>query len=277
MAVSKLYNLNRPERAALIETENANIEDFIKASYPVWLAATKGQANPRTLYDEARKLIEPYKDKFSGVLTAKELGAVTTHEKGDSGAYVAALLNETKIEKLSLGQPGFYCQDPAVFLKPGKAVELLEDAEISFSLGLYAEGGTIINNARRAPPFDFVNYIGAEGRSCIMVNRGSVSFMGHQCTGCTAINLLDAGQMGKKARDSVFVSRQKQDQDHVLSGIKSPCWYVGPKELEGDGNLDGFVSEIEKASIESDVPKVNEAAHKIDAHVRRNYNPRKVA
>jgi len=110
MSSESLYKkAERADDIADLDLKDASQDEIIEATYRVWFEATKEhRENPigiidelEPLYKEACRIISPFKDRICGEFRT---GQVDWKTEGYAnllvGTYLAALLNETKLECL---------------------------------------------------------------------------------------------------------------------------------------------------------------------------------
>jgi hypothetical protein len=85
----------------------------------------------------------------------------------------------------------------------------------------------------------------------------------------------EGAEIGERACGGVFVTKYLPERGFMLQA--NGAYGVGPEELASDKRLASLLDEIEHIGKILNIPKTKELAHRIDAHVRVNYRPRKIA
>jgi hypothetical protein len=110
MTTEQLYRkAEHADEMADLDLTDASQDEIIEATYSAWFEATKEYGENvvailddlEPLYREACRIISPFKDRICGEFRT---GQVDWKCEGDAnllvGTYLAALLNETKLERL---------------------------------------------------------------------------------------------------------------------------------------------------------------------------------
>ncbi len=261
------------------------------------------RSNNDSLYEQACRLVRPFKKQLTGTITEKDLGPMTNdryiwsvkdmfcsagEEHCLAGLFLSALLNETNVDKLSLGSFPCVLSDAGYRLQPGKTVEIREGGwvddccsyaqggigivrgKVEKHLGRYASGGIF-------PVYGTVEGgVGWDASGGVFPIYGVVEqAVGDQASGgIFPIHGTVEGRIGRESSGGTFVVCKKPKK-RFLYKSNGACG-AGPDELEKDAELSRLMDELEQAGKTEKFDEVEKIARRVDEHVRKNYK-RKVA
>jgi len=285
MTTAQLYRkAERADDICDLDLTDSDEKQILENTYEVFLKTVEPSVHYVTrppfssTYATACKILRPFREHLKSAIREtdfRRLGGTYPASENDkglshvyvaySGLYLSALLNETKVRKLSmcrekndkLASP----QNVGYLLKHGRVVDV-EKSGNPWSLGHVARGG-------------------------ININRGSSFEIGHYATGGIFINHEKTTWLGASAKGGIFLNFGEVDpKDNVAQGASGGIFitdaerwfteheqgfYFIAMEKNRDGKLKTLLKETERASDKRHYKDIGQLARKIDAHVRKNY------
>jgi len=306
MSTEHLYKrAERADEVADPDMKDADPKEILAATYDAWLGIFdqyKDQDIRYTidmLYRQACRLVRPFKEKMAGTITEKELGPIADdphykecednqrNKSGQAvyrkycyaGLYLSALLNETDLDRLSIGSFPAKLEEVGYCLQPGKTVEVREDAIVG-NVGDAAQGGIGIvrgtcegNVGWDASGGIFPVFGAVEGCVGYRATGGMFPIFGkvkHSIGNCVTGGIFTVygtaeGNIGYDAAGGIFIAKQ------YFTVSMNGTYRVDTEGLEKDAELGRLLDELEVACRAEKFGEVETVARQIDGHVRKNY------
>jgi len=301
MTTEQLYKkAERADDIGDVDLTDADMGEIAQHVYDAWFSRVKENLNPSytdSSRSKAIQMLEPFREKLKGEFNTSKMCFTngTVDDKTDDNVsmavqiYLSALVEGTDISKLVVGKHALprSLVDIRMPRMKGKTVEISPEGSVWYAnIG----EGTLLNRGKMNEAVSYGNstyinfgeawFFGAHDDGCLFINYGEAQGIGYKCKGGIFLNFGKAGKgdetaVGYRCSGGVFVTKTEPVGGFLVKP-EGPVYGVGPEELEKDRELSGLMDEIEAIGKVPDVPKANELARKIDAHVRANYK-RKIA
>jgi len=309
MSRCSLYNLDVPDETVELDVKDAHFTDVLRSCYRQWCSALyKKDTTDKPSYECGRRIIRPFRKKFSGTLVVDK--RTLPSAKGEpweyndnglcAGYFFSAVLNETDLRRLfvdvnsgkdrerdyRLGYLGYGYR-----IAEGKILEVLQGENMR--IGEHAEGGIVVNRGKAR----------SMGKNCedgLFINHGKLKDMGFMAKGGVHVNLheiaglslagssnmgfgwgakngvfLNFGEIDSVGNigDGVFVTQTKVD--NLSRYVASGAWALSPDVLKLDADLAELMESVKAAAEQDKYDDVKKYARLVDGHVRENFRPKK--